>query len=76
MESKKEAEKAVLSAYQDVRDQREANDKFARVCHSAHRFLSDGEMARLIDFGYSRSWIQQKRQEQERRERRRKKNAS
>lgn len=62
--SRKEAEKAVLAAYKEVTDRRQALEDFARTCHLAHDYLSDGDIAKLIDFGYSRSRIQQWRNEQ------------
>lgn len=64
MRSKEEAEKAILAAYKEITDRRNALENFARVCHLAHDYLSDGEIAKLIDFGYSRSRIQQWRNEQ------------
>lgn len=68
MRSKEEAEKAILDAYKEITDRRFALEKFARICHQAHDFLSDSEIARLIDFGYSRSRIQQWRNEQAKRD--------
>lgn len=68
MKSKEEAEKAVLNAYKQVTDLKDALSNFARVCYTAHKFLSDGEMSKLINFGYSRSRIQQWRNEQRRKD--------
>lgn len=64
MRSKEEAEKAILAAYKEITDRRFALENFARICHQAHDFLSDSEIAKLIGFGYSRSRIQQWRNEQ------------
>lgn len=68
MKPKEEAEKAVLDAYKQVADLKGALENFARVCYRAHKSLSDGEMSKLINFGYSRSRIQQWRNEQKRKD--------
>lgn len=71
MESKQEAEKAIVAAYKNVVKRRGALEDFARICYEVHDedLLSDGEIAKLIGFGYSRSRIQQCRHEQAKKDR-------
>jgi hypothetical protein len=63
VKSKEEAEEAVVEAYREVTELQGAIEHFAQTCSRAHAFLSDGEIAKLIDYGHSRSRIQQWRQE-------------
>lgn len=59
MKTKREAEKEVRKAFERFKGFKDASEQFAKVCQRAHTFLSDSEIARVIDNEYSRSNIQQ-----------------
>lgn len=70
MESAEHAEKVIKSAFQQVRAMKVATEDFGDACADAHEFLSDAEIARVIDNDYSRSTIQSLRQKSEERRKR------
>lgn len=65
MNSKREAEDEIRAAYSEIEEHDKEKlpmvDNFAKRCHEAHagKFLSDGEISRVIDEKLSRARIQQ-----------------
>lgn len=60
MTDKESAERAVVESYQGLLDAAAARERFVEAIRRAHALrISDGCICKLIDFGYSRSRIQQ-----------------
>lgn len=68
MKSKREAEDQIREAFAQVEEHEAARKKFARTIYQAHkaRYLSDGEISRVIGQKLSRTRIQQIRKKVER----------
>lgn len=60
MSAKQVAEDQVKKAWDRLCAQKDALDSFAKICKEAHDLgVSDGQIVKLIQHGYSRSRIQQ-----------------